>query len=328
MKRMLKYEMRRISFYKKYFIFALCVIALVLFCLLMVFVMGETEALPQGDKAKMLESYQTHVESLESFIKDSGQDYNSPQFSGMRQNIERYKFFLSTGTTELDYFEIEFYMKKYEHHEMFALCFFLCEYSLYPFLIATVFSALWAFSFEKSNGTLKNLLQGSGRRTIFDSKLLVSAVLALGLPLILFLIELILMSVCRQRPFLIYDNGYKVMKGVALLAQMGLRNLLLIAFVYAATLLCTTFFKPLVSGLAVPLCIIFIGFIAMIASAEQSMVFLNKHSFNVFTAFPVVGLLNYAGGFDLTFAVMAILHSIAIAAFIFSARFRFLNKDV
>lgn len=330
MKRMLKFEMHRIGISKKYFIIAVSVLVLILLFIAIIFIKNGFSPLAEleGDKAQRLGYYQSQIEFWESFINDSGLNKNHSQLENARFKIERLTFFINSGTTEFDYINLGEQFNGYEHYELFGFCFHFNEYSVFPFMIIALFSALWAFSFEKSKGTLKNLLQGSDRKTVFDSKLLVSAVLAIGLPFLLFIIGLTTMACCRRRMLLCYDNGYKAVNAITLFVQVGLRNLLVIAFIYAATLLCTTFFKPLVSGLIVPGGVTFIGFLAMIASNEQNMVFLNHSDFDAFGIFPVVGLLNYAGGFDLTFIIMAIMHTIAIAAFIISARFRFLNKDI
>lgn len=328
MKRMLKYEMRRIAANKKYFILIFCLLLVSFLIIAILFaVMNESE-LPEGDRIVAINNYKSQLQFYENFITDSGMDYNSTQFDNIRQSVERLKFFINSGTTEYDYIDIRDYMSKFSEYGAFGFIFFFCEISFYPFLIIAVFGALWAFSFEQSQGMLKNLLQSTDRKTLFRSKLLASSVLVMCLPVLLFLLELIICALVPQRPFLLYNGDYKAMSGIVLLSQIGLRNLILIAFTYVATLLCTMFFKPLTSGLTVLLSYLFIAFIAMIAASKSNFIMLNIRGFELFNVFPVVGFLNYAGGFDVAFILMSLIHASLGLLFVWLSHVRFCKKDL
>lgn len=327
MKRMLKYEMRRISAQKKYFLIALGVILLFFVIVIIVYFSQQESVIEEADRAAAPLSYQSSIEWNKEYLSANIGMMRQEDVEFIQLKIEYYQFLLDTDTIKQDYFELSQYMGRYEGYNTFGFTFFFCEFSLYLFLIVSAFGALWAFSFEQSRGTLKNLLQSSDRKTIFRSKLLASSALVMGLPVLLFVLEFIVMACCPKKPFLIYDNGFTTLSSLNLLAQISLRNLILIAFTYAATLLCTTFFKPLVSGLAVPLSYLFIAFVAMSAASKSNFVLLNIRGFELFNVFPVVGFLNYAGGFDLAFAVPAIAHIAICALFIWFAHVRFCKKD-
>lgn len=326
-KRVLRYETRRIAVYKKYFIFAAGVLILFALCLFIFFAMKETKTIRDFDRAALTEQYRADAETYKKYLAESGEEFTSAQYENMSYKLEELEFFLSTDTVQFDYIQIEEYMDKYKGCEVSAFCFLVCEASLYPFMAISVVCALWAFSFEKSGGILKNLFQGCDRRKIFDGKLLISAALALGLPLLVLLFGTI-GTACNGMDFLIHDGGVKVMDNVELFAQLGLRNFVLILFMYAATMFCTTFFKPMISAFVPPMAIIITGLIGMIATGARSMVLLNMHDFEAFNAFPVVGFLNYAGGFDYVFAILAVLHFLAAAAFLIAARARFIHGDL
>ncbi|MDE6076042.1 MAG: hypothetical protein K2G26_06365, partial [Clostridia bacterium] len=70
-----------------------------------------------------------------------------------------------------------------------------------------------------------------------------------------------------------------------------------------------------------------LAFLAMTVTSRQSFVMLGVTAYDAFNFFPVIGLQNYLGGFDINFLTMALVHFAAVCLLSFVSYKRFMKRD-
>ena len=250
-----------------------------------------------------------------------------------RQDVDIYQFFIDTETTQYDYItnlpidSWRKYTDKLTGYETFTSCVYFFDAMTYGFCAFALVCALWAFSPERRN--MKNLLAAPvKRKEIFAAKTGITFTAAMAPPVLTFITLLIICACSAQPQFLMYAGGCKVISGMHLFAQLGVRSLLTIACSYVITLLCSLYFKPLYSALVPLLGYFALLLVAMLLSKGWDGFFF--HSFNGFGVsnfIPVLGMRSYIGGFDIHFIIIMLAHLAGICGLIFWSAKRFSKKD-
>lgn len=327
-KRLLRYELRRAAAYKFWFIGVFCVLAVIIAVLSVVYSKNHAAILNTADKEWTLHQYEQEVEEYREMLDTYSNQLTADEKFYINRQIEYYQFFIDTDTVAGDYFNAEDYMEKRKGSETFGGCIYLMEYSSFAFMALAVAGALWAFSVEIHTGAVKNILASpSDRKTIFAVKTVVSAGGVFALPLLEFIVLLIVGACAPRASFLIYSGGYKAVDGLHILAQMGIRNLILILCFYAVTLICSVNLKPLVSGLIPVIGYFALAFLAVTVAYKPKLVMIGVTGFDPLNFFPISGLQNYLGGFDVNFFIMAILHIATACLLIWLSGRIFKRKD-
>ncbi|MDE7401491.1 MAG: hypothetical protein K2N17_05505 [Clostridia bacterium] len=324
-KSILKYEAVRLWAQKKWLFLMIAVLAAFIIVFSVMYAASPASTLSTPDRGKILQGYSEDIEKYSDML-EYGDVLGKEKVFELNRQIERYRFFLDTGTVEQDYITNSDYIEKFKGYEAFGFCTYFYESTTYVFCAFAFVGALWTFSAERH--TVKNLLAAPiKRKEIFALKTGVTFTAATVLPVLLYVVLLIICACSPSRPFLMYSGGFKAVSGTHIFAQIGLRNILLVALYYAVTLLCTTYFKPLTSGLIPPLGTVALIFISLIVSGERSFVMLGKAAFEAFNLIPVFGLWNYMGGFDIHFIIMAFAYVVVISGLIFWSFVKFKKKD-
>lgn len=325
-KRILKYEAVRAWAQKHWLAIIFAVLAVFFIAFSVSYAIADKNKLPNPDREAILQRYSEEFESCRDLLENYGNVLSKEDEFQTKRAMARYQFFFDTGTVESDYINNTDYIKKYEGYEAFGFCTSVYESMTYVFCAFAVVCALWTFSAE--NHTVKNLLAAPiKRKEIFTAKTGVTFTVATELSVLVFIVFLIVCACSPQRPYLMYSGGYRAVSGTHLFAQIGIRNILLVAFFYAITLLCSVYFKPLASALIPPLGFTALAFISLIVTGERSFVMLGKVAFNYYNMYPVLGLWNYLGGFDIHFIIMAFVYFAIICGLIFWSAKRFIKKD-
>ncbi len=325
-KSILKYEAVRLWAQKKwlFLIFAVLAVCIIVFSVL--YATSPASVLSIPDRGKILQGYSQDIEKYSDILESYGDALGKEKVFELTRQIERYRFFLDTGTVEQDYITSIDYISKFKGYEAFGFCTYFYESMTYVFCAFAFVGALWTFSAERH--TVKNLLAAPiKRKEIFAVKTGVTFTAVTALPVLLYVVFLIICACSPSRPYLMYSGGFKAVSGTHIFAQIGIRNILLVALFYAVTLLCTIYFKPLTSGLIPPLGTVALIFISLIVSGERSFVMLGKAAFEAFNLIPVFGLWNYMGGFDIHFIIMAVAYLAVVCGLIFWSFFKFKKKD-
>lgn len=325
-KSILKYEAVRLWAQKKWLFLTVSVLAVFIIVFSVLYATSEAYNLSIPDRGKILQGYSEDVEKYSEILESYGDALGKEKVFELTRQIERYRFFLDTGTVEQDYMTNLDYVGKFKGYEAFGFCTYFYEMMTYVFCAFAFVCALWTFSAERH--TVKNLLAAPiKRKEIFAVKTGVTFTAATALPVLLYVVFLIVCACSPSRPFLMYSGGFKAVSGTHIFAQIGLRNILLVALYYAVTLLCTTYFKPLPSGLIPPFGTVGLIFISLIVSGERNFVMLGKAAFEAFNLIPVFGLWNYMGGFDIHFIIMAFVYLAVVCGLMLWSFVKFKKKD-
>ena len=325
-KNILKYEAVRLWAQKKWLFLIIAVLAVFIIVFSVLYAASPSSTLSVSDRSKILQGYSENIEKYRYMLESYGDALGKEEVFRLNRDIEKYRFFLDTGTVEQDYITNGDYIEKFKGYEAFGFCTYFYESMTYVFCALAFVAALWTFSAERH--TVKNLLAAPiKRKEIFAVKTGVTFTAATALPVLLYVVLLIVCACSPSRPFLMYSGGFKAVSGTHIFAQIGLRNILLVALYYAVTLLCTTYFKPLTSGLIPPLGTVALIFISLIVSGESNFVMLGKASFEAFNLIPVFGLWNYMGGFDIHFIIMAFVYFAVTCGLIIWSFVKFKKKD-
>ncbi|MDE5789514.1 MAG: hypothetical protein K2H78_03750 [Clostridia bacterium] len=325
-KSILKYEAVRLWAQKKWLFLIIAVLAVFIIVFSVLYAASPSSTLSVSDRGKILQGYSDNIEKYRDMLESYGDALGKEEVFRLNRDIEKYRFFLDTGTVEQDYITNGDYIGKFKGYEAFGFCTYFYESMTYVFCALAFVAALWTFSAERH--TVKNLLAAPiKRKEIFAVKTGVTFTAATALPVLLYVVLLIVCACSPSRPFLMYSGGFKAVSGTHIFAQIGLRNILLVALYYAVTLLCTTYFKPLTSGLIPPLGTVALIFISLIVSGERNFVMLGKAAFEAFNLIPVFGLWNYMGGFDIHFIIMAFAYFAVVCGLILWSLVKFKKKD-
>lgn len=325
-KRLLKYEAVRVWTQKRWLLLLLGLI--VAFAL--IFGIGYAERDPYElsgrDKAAIMESYEARYQQYSQMIEEHGNQTTEGQLEYWKKQAALYRFYLDSDTTELDYVSKSDYTFKYEGYENFGFCNYFFEMMTYVFCVTAVICALWTFSAERH--TVKNLLAAPiKRKQIFAVKTGVTFSAAMALPVLLFIALIITCACSPQRSYLIYTGVYSPVSGTHMFAQIGVRNLLVIAFFYFITLLCTQYFKPLASALTPLFGFVFLELLGAIFSGKPLLVKFGTAAFNTFNLYPVLGLWSYLGGFDLHFIILVVVYLLVEGGLLLWSGIKFNKKD-
>lgn len=329
-KRILKYEAVRAWAQKHWLAIIFAVLAVFFITFGVTAVKKDAEGNPYMNKEQMLESYQEWVDKEYKWAEEGG--YELDDYS--RKQVDIYEFFINTQTTEYDYITDltinhigRRYTDKLTGYETFTSCVYFFDAMTYGFCAFALVCALWAFSPERRN--MKNLLAAPvKRKEIFAAKTGITFTAAMAPPVLTFITLLIICACSAQPQFLMYAGGCKVISGMHLFAQLGVRSLLTIACSYVITLLCSLYFKPLYSALVPLLGYFALLLVAMLLSKGWDGFFF--HSFNGFGVsnfIPVLGMRSYIGGFDIHFIIIMLAHLAGICGLIFWSAKRFSKKD-
>lgn len=325
-KSILKYEAVRLWAQKKWLFLIIAVLAAFIIVFSVLYAASPSSAIAIPDRGKILQGYSEDIEKYSGMLESYGDALGKEKVFELTRQIERYRFFLDTGTVEQDYFTNLDYVGKFKGYEAFGFCTYFYESMTYVFCAFAFVGALWTFSAERH--TVKNLLAAPiKRKEIFAVKTGVIFTSVTALPVLLYSVLLIICACSPSRPYLMYSGGFKAVSGTHIFAQIGLRNILLVALYYAVTLLCTTYFKPLPSSLIPPLGTVALIFISLIVSGERNFVMLGKAAFEAFNLIPVFGLWNYMGGFDINFIIMAFVYTAVVCGLIIWSFVKFKKKD-
>lgn len=329
-KRILKYEAVRAWAQKHWLAIILAVLAVFFIAFGVTAVNKYVKDDSQINKERMLEWYQEQIDREYKWAEEGG--YELDDYS--RKQVDIYQFFIDTETTEYDYItelkiggDGKVYTDELPNYKTFMSCLYFYDAMTYGFCAFALICALWAFSPERRN--MKNLLAAPvKRKEIFAAKTGITFTAAMAPPVLTFVILLIICACSAQPQFLMYAGGCKVISGMHLFAQLGVRSLLTIACSYAIVLLCSLYFKPLYSAV-IPL----LGYFALLL---VSMLFVSTwggyffHStigFGVSNFVPILGMRHYLGGFDVHFIIIMLAHIAGICGLIFWSAKRFSKKD-
>ncbi|MDE7163677.1 MAG: ABC transporter permease subunit [Clostridia bacterium] len=325
-KNILKYEAVRTWAQKKWILLIVAVLAAFFIVFSVSYATSDKHKLTTFDRAKILQEYREDLDAYSDVLEKYGDTLTKENEFELKRSIERFRFFLDTETIEYDYITNTDYITKYKGYEAFGYCTSVYESMTYVFCAFALVGALWTFSAERH--TVKNLLAAPiKRKEIFAVKTCVTFTEVTALPVLLFIVLLIVCACSPQRPYLMYSGGFKAVTGTHIFAQIGIRNILLVALFYAVTLLCTMYFKPLPSGLIPTLGIVALIFLSMIITGESKFIMLGKAAFETYNLYPVLGLWNYLGGFDIHFIIMAFAYFAIICSLVFWSLVKFKRKD-
>ena len=325
-KSILKYEAVRAWAQKKWLLLIFAVIAAFIIVFSVSYAIADKEKISIPNRAETLQGYREDIERCRYTLERYGDSLTKDNIFVINRDIEKYQFFLDTGTVAQDYINYSDYIEKYEGYEAFGYCTRVYESMTYVFCAVALVGALWTFSAERH--TVKNLLAAPiKRKEIFAVKTGVTFAAVTALPVLLYVVFLIVCACSPSRPFLMYSGGYKAVSGTHIFAQIGIRNILLVALFYAVTLLCTMYFKPLPSGLIPTLGTVALIFLSFIITGESKFVMLGKAAFDSFNLYPVLGLWNYLGGFDIHFIIMAFAYFAIVCGLTFWSFVKFRRKD-
>ena len=327
-KRILKYEAVRAWAQKHWLAIIFAVLAVFFIAFGVTAVKKDAEG-SYVSKERKLEIYQEWIDKFKKRAEEDGRELNEYE----RQDVDIYQFFIDTETTQYDYItnlpidSWRKYTDKLTGYETFTSCVYFFDAMTYGFCAFALVCALWAFSPERRN--MKNLLAAPGKRKkIFAAKTGITFTAAMAPPVLTFITLLIICACSAQPQFLMYAGGCKVISGMHLFAQLGVRSLLTIACSYVITLLCSLYFKPLYSALVPLLGYFALLLVAMLLSKGWDGFFF--HSFNGFGVsnfIPVLGMRSYIGGFDIHFIIIMLAHLAGICGLIFWSAKRFSKKD-
>ncbi|MGN0823802.1 MAG: ABC transporter permease subunit [Candidatus Coproplasma sp.] len=325
-KRLLKYEAVRIGTQKIWLFLLLGLIVAVALIFGIGYAQDDAHELGGFDKAAVMQEYEEHYLQYCRMIDEYGDTTSEEQLKNWEKQAALYRFYLDTDTTEYDYVNSFDYTFKYVGYENFGFCNYFFEMMTYVFCITAVICALWTFSAEQR--TVKNLLAAPiKRKQIFAVKTGVTFFAAMLTPVFLFVALVITCACSPTRQFLIYTGRYVAVSGVHMFAQIGVRNLLVIAFFYFFTLLCTQYLKPLASALTPLFGFIFLELLGAILANKPLFYRLGSAAFNPFNFYPVMGLWGYLGGFDFHFIIIVVAYLLVEVGLLIWSGVRFNRKD-
>lgn len=326
-KRILKYEAVRAWAQKHWLAIIFAVLAVFFIAFGVTAVKKDAEG-SYVSKERKLEIYQEWIDRYKEWAEENGCDLNEYE----RQDVDIYQFFIDTETTQYDYItnlpidSWRKYTDKLTGYETFTSCVYFFDAMTYGFCAFALVCALWAFSPERRN--MKNLLAAPvKRREVFAAKTGITFTAAMAPPVLTFIILLIICACSAQPQFLMYAGGCKVISGMHLFAQLGVRSLLTIACSYVITLLCSLYFKPLYSALVPLLGYFALLLIAVLVFEGDGFFFSSTFGFDAGNFIPVLGMRCYLGGFDIHFIIIMLAHLAGICGLVFWSAKRFCKKD-
>ncbi|MDE6790461.1 MAG: hypothetical protein K2J61_01940, partial [Clostridia bacterium] len=179
-KSILKYEAVRLWAQKKWLFLMIAVLAAFIIVFLVLYAASPASTLSTPDRGKILQGYSEDIEKYSDML-EYGDVLGKEKVFELNRQIERYRFFLDTGTVEQDYITNSDYIEKFKGYEAFGFCTYFYESTTYVFCAFAFVCALWTFSAERH--TVKNLLAAPiKRKEIFALKTGVTFTAATVLP--------------------------------------------------------------------------------------------------------------------------------------------------
>ncbi len=310
------YEKSRIKNDKTICLVTIAVFLLAVLAFFLVFALTPSESqYIVTDREAAKNTYYKYISDYE--VQLTSPNLTDSERTEIKLNIERYQYYLDTGTVESDYLPIDFFTTKFNRYTGNSLLLSFAHYSFYPFCILSVMGGVYLVGQERDKNILKNILASNIPRTkLYGSKLLINSIMTFA-PILLFMIVLgIAGAFVPHGTFLVYSGGYKPLNGYALFWQIILGNFSAQLLLYSVSALLCLFFKRLYSVAFTVVGYLFFAILGMAIVNENRFIELNIQTFESMVCFPVVGIQNYTSGLDVVFWVVFIAHLALSAALI------------
>lgn len=328
-KGILKYEAVRLWAQKKWLLLVIAVLVAFFIAFGVIASNKKTEWNSSASKEWQIENYQKWIDRTLKHAEEGGYELSGYYL----QELNVYQYFIDTETIEYDYITNlkigsigRSYTDKLKGYETFTSCLYFFDAMTYGFCAFALVCALWAFAPERK--TMKNLLASPIKRNkIFAAKTGITFTAAMAPPVLTFIILLITCACSPQPQYLMYIGGCKVISGMHLFAQVGVRSLLTIACSYAITLVCSLYLKPLYAALIPLLGYFALMLISVLVVGWDSFFFNSSIGFNAGNFIPLLGMRGYLGGFDVHFIIMMLAHIAGFCGLIYWSAIKFKKKN-